>query len=241
MKYLKSYRVFEAKGDLKAESASNLGMIEDILLPLQDEGRCHFEPKENIIYAIIDDESDFKEIEETLDKWGFSYAVEKPADNSKWRKKHFQDDFDVLETTKWRLLVWDDVVDGVFKSWVDRAKYKLKDEEPGNVFKYKSIEIEIHQKDALCEKPGDPKSWLFRITPKEGWGETNFLDIRADLWFDEMRDRFGLSNSAMNMLMRNLCFKYLIPPGQDPKNWIIKFEYTKEFKDSFGKQYDQNH
>ena len=126
------------------------------------------------------------------------------------------------------------MIEGVFKSWVDRAKYKLKEEEPGNVFKYKSMEIKVHQKDALCEKPGDPKSWLFRITPKEGWGDTNFLDIRADLWFDEMRDRFGLANNATNMLMRNLCFKYLIPPGQNPKNWIVKFEYTKEFKDSFG-------
>jgi hypothetical protein len=222
MKYLKSYGVFEAKGDLKAESSSNMGIVEDILLPLRDEGKCKFEPKENIIYAVIDNESDFREVEKIIDEYGISYCFEKPHEKSEWRKKNFRDDPDVLETTKWRLLVWDDVIEGVFKSWLDRAKYKLEDEDSRN-------------NDSLCEKPGDPKSWLFTITKKELWDSTNFLSIRSDLWYDEMRDRFGLSNSAMNMLMRNLCFKYLIPPGQDPKNWIIKFEYTNEFKDSFGR------
>lgn len=213
MKHLRTFEGFSEidGGGLKPESSDNLDTIRQILLSMRDEEVCKFDDNtENFIYAIIDDESVFNELKERLDSFGFSYAVSKPRDNSDWVKKNFQHDPDVLETTKWRVLVWDDVIEGVFKSWLDRAKYKLDDETGTH--------------DMLCEQPGNRKSWLFRMTSKSGWGKTNFLDISADLWDNEMRERFGLEHNTMNMLMKNLCLKYLIP-GQDPKNWIVTFAY----------------
>jgi len=217
MRYLinfNEYNLFESKGSDNSENSDNLRIIEDILLSLRDDGKCQFDMKENTVYAVIDEEEDFREVEEVLDSWGFSYVVNRPKDNSDWIKRNFQGDKDVLETTKWRILVWDDVVESVFKGWVDRANFTVKSDKLG---------------DILCEREGDLDSWLFCITSEENRRKTNFLYIRNDLWEIEMQKRFGLSHTIMKDLMGALCLKYLIP-GEDLKNWVIHFMYRSQFR-----------
>jgi hypothetical protein len=206
MKYLNNFKMFESSDHINPESSNNLETIRDILLEYRDDEKCHFEDNEHIIYALFDEEEYFNLVKSTIDSWGFSHAAYLPAKNSDWIKKNFQHDKDVLEDVKWKILVWDNDVESTFKSSVEKAKFKIKD---GN-----------SDDDLLCKKEDDPNSWVFTMTNKKWWGNTNFLYICYDLW-DEMKNKFGLSHNLMNRLMGKLSVKYLIP-GQELKNWVIQ-------------------
>ena len=200
LKYVKTFEGFDKSEEIKSEQKENFEMIRDILLEYQDDYRCTSYDTEHVIFATFEDEDSFEEVKEKLDYYDFSYCSYLPSSRSKSR-----------------ILIWDDVIESEFKSWIDRAKYTL--DESDNTL--------------LCEISNDPKSWIFSMTQKKWRSNTNFLYVRYDLWEDEIQDKFGLDHTTTNHLIGKLCHKYLLQ-GEDMTKWIVTFKYTEELLDSLG-------
>jgi hypothetical protein len=209
LKYVKTFEGFDKSEEIKSEQKENFEIIRDILLEYQDDYRCTSYDTEHVIFATFEDEDSFQEVKEKLDYNDFSYCSYLPSSRAKWR-----------------ILIWDDVIESEFKSWIDRAKYTLDEEAlPDGSGDY----------TLLCEISNDPKSWIFTMTKKESrkMRSTNFLYVRYDLWEDEIQDKFGLDHTTTNHLMGKLCHKYLLQ-GEDMTKWIVTFKYTEELLDSLG-------
>ena len=218
LKYIKTFESFNINEEIKSEQKENFEMIRDILLEYQDDYRCSSYDTEHVIFATFEDEDSFQEVKEKLDYNDFSYCsylrqtVSSPSIKSKWR-----------------ILIWDDVIESEFKSWIDRAKYTLDEEAlPDGSGDY----------TLLCEISDDPKSWIFTMTKKESrkMRSTNFLYVRYDLW-EDIQNKFGLDPSfdhtIANHLIPKLCHKYLLQ-GEDVTKWIVSFKYTEELLNSLG-------
>jgi hypothetical protein len=190
LKYVKTFEGFDKSEEIKSEQKENFGIIRDILLEYQDDYRCSSYDTEHVIFATFEDEDSFEEVKEKLDYYDFSYCSYLPSSRAKWR-----------------ILIWDDVIESEFKSWIDRAKYTL----------------DKSDKTLLCEISNDPKSWIFSMTQKRQVFGTNFLYVRYDLWKDEIQDKFGLDHTTTNHLMGKLCHKYLLQ-GEDMTKWIVTFK-----------------
>jgi hypothetical protein len=214
LKYVKTFEGFDKSEEIKSEQKDNFEMIRDILLEYQDDYRCSSYDTEHVIFATFEDEDSFQEVKEKLDYNEFSYCSYLPQTVSSSSIR-----------SKWRILIWDDVIESEFKSWIDRAKYTLDEEAlPDGSGDY----------TLLCEISNDPKSWIFTMTKKESrkMRSTNFLYVRYDQW-EEIQNKFGLNDTTVNHLIIKLCHKYLLQ-GEDMKKWIVSFKYTEELLDSLG-------
>lgn len=212
LKYIKTFEGFDRSEEIKSEQKDNFEMIRDILVEYQDDYRCSSYDTEHVIFVTFEDEDSFQEVKEKLDYNDFSYSSYLPQTVSSPSIR-----------SKRRILIWDDVIESEFKSWIDRAKYTLDEEAlPDGSGDY----------TFLCEIPNDPKSWIFSMTKKESsrTRSTNFLYVRYDLC-EEFQDKFGLDDTIVSHLIPKLCHKYLLQ-GEDVTKWIVSFKYTKELLDS---------